>query len=134
MSRVTLDEILDERVTTPLKLLLTGLDGATGLDATALDTITITHYEETTERVINGCLRRSVKNANGGVLYAAAQTDGAGNVYNVQITLGVADMVVLTGGESESHVALIEYTWTEGGETKYGKAEVEFVVRNLVKV
>ena len=78
----------------------------------AIGTMTLTLYDWATDTVINSRLDQSVLNVNGGTLHP---TSGA-----FTLRLGGADNPILTPaglapGQTETHVALLEATWSSGG-------------------
>ena len=78
----------------------------------AIGTMTLTLYDLATDTVINGRLDASVLNTGGGTLHP---TSGA-----FTLRLGGADNPILqpaglAPGQTETHVALLEATWSSGG-------------------
>jgi len=123
--RTTISETQPEKATRYLSCTITDIDGVTPLanaDSILL-TLTLTLYEARTGSIINTCAVRNILNANGGVVTSA----GA-----LTVRLDAADMACLTSGASETHIALLEWTW--GSPVKAGKHEIAFTVANLLKV
>ena len=81
---------------------LTELDGVTPVPGSSLSALVVTVYEARSGVVINACRDRNILNANGGVI------DDLGVL---QLRLDAADMAIVGTGTTESHVALVEWTW-----------------------
>lgn len=98
---------------------------ATPVQLTKADILTIklTLFAGTT--IINSRNAQSVLDANGGTL----ATDGT-----LTIALDPADQVIvdtmLTAGQTETHVARLDWTWSDGS-TRTGRAEYTFKVEKL---
>ena len=124
-TRTTLTDAKAEKATAWLSATITDDDGVTPLaDADEeLDTLTMLLYESRAGTLINMTSARDVLNANG----ATVSSDGA-----LLVRLDPADMVMLSTSSQEVHIALFEWMW--GNPAKYGKHEVAFPVKNLVKV
>jgi len=134
MTSTTIADPKAEKATALLKITLTDADGVTpllDLDS-ILVTTKVTLYEKKTGTIINSRTAQSILNTNGGTVYAALQTDAAGNTYNLLLRLDPDDMIIILGAKSEEHVALISWTW--GSPLKTGHYEVVFTVNNLLKV
>jgi hypothetical protein len=119
-TRTTLTTEFAERATARLTCTLTEEDGVTGFQPT---TLVLTLYDDRTGAIINSREALNVLNANIGTV----SSEGA-----VALLFTPADMAVVGGVPYETHVALLEWTWSGG--TKAGRHEIVFVVRNLAKV
>jgi hypothetical protein len=78
----------------------------------ALGTMTLTLYDLATDAIINSRDGQNILNLNGGTF---APTSGA-----FELTLGSADNPIVTPaaipvGQTETHIALLESTWSGGG-------------------
>lgn len=94
------------------------------VDTSQLFTVTLSLYEASTKQTINGRNGVDIKNANGGSFNATGL---------LTLTLSDADnVIVLPARASESHVALISWTWASGAKT--GRKELHFTVPNQPKV
>lgn len=79
--------------------------------AASLSAFTLTLYDRATDTIINSRNAQSVLNTNGGTLHA---TSGA-----FTLTLSSDDNPILStslaAGRTETHIALLEATWSGGG-------------------
>jgi len=92
----------------------------------ALDTLTLTYYQEYTEEIINAREGQSVHNANGVTL----DDDG-----NLVWRLRPEDLVILDDNlRHEPHIALFEFSYAGPQGTEFNKHRVRFLVQNLSKV
>lgn len=132
--RTTLLDVYAEQATALLRATLTDTDGVTALPNASgvLLGLTLTLYEASTGALVNACLGRDVLGTHGGTVYDTLQTDASGNTYNLEVRLDAADMVFVTSGPTEWHVALLAWWW--GTTRKDGKHEVAFQVANMAKV
>lgn len=94
----------------------------------SIDTITLTFYDQRTGGIINTRNAQNIKNANNVTIHA---TSGL-----LTWTLQVADTTLVTTAdfledETEEHVALIEWTLTNG---KRGKHIERFQIVQVLKV
>lgn len=104
---------------------------AVAVASAAISTVTLTLYNESDDAIINS--RNDQDILGGGV--------GANNV---SITAGGSalwvmqpeDNVMMSSGELETHVALIEWNWDpgDGNGERSGKEEIRFLVENLTYV
>lgn len=134
-ARTTLSGQYAEGSTMNLLIIITDVDGVTPLGnaALVLTALTLTLFESLTDAIINTCNKRSILNANGGLVYNTLQTDPNGNQYNILVQLSIDDMKCLGPNKNEGHVALIEWTWGTN-PVKGGKHEIAFSVANFTKV
>lgn len=117
-----IDHALPELKTSKLTAKLQDENGV-GLPVGQITALTLTLYDQKTGTVVNGRDKQSILGVNGG------SVDGSGNL---ALELAPADMALVDAGLSmETHVALIEWTYTGG---KKGAHEVVFRVDNLAKV
>jgi hypothetical protein len=123
--RTTLTDPVAEKATAFLSATITDVDGVTPLASadSVLTTLTMTLYLGRVGIVINSRSAQSIRNENGGTV------DSAGAL---TIRLDPLDMIIVSGKQSETHIALIEWTW--GSPLKSGKHEIAFTVTNLLKV
>lgn len=92
----------------------------------ALDSLTLTYYQEYTEAIINARTGQSVHNANGVTL----DDDG-----NLVWRLRPEDLVILDDElHQEPHLALFEFSYAGPEGPQFGKHRVRFLVTNLSKV
>ena len=124
--RTVVPGLFAEGASAVLSATLLDVDGITpvaGADS-VFDTLTMTLYELRSGTAVNATATlRNILNANGGTVGA----DGS-----LSIVLAPSDMVCLSAGSSEAHLALIEGTW--GNPSKAIKHEIVFTVANLLKV
>lgn len=117
-------EVLER--TTP-RYYATLVDNTTGqqvLSAANLTTITLTLYDKKTGNILNGRNKQNVLNTNNVTIDSAGQL-----VWELQ----PADLAIVnTNNTNESHIALFEWSWSQG--TKFGKREVDVAIRNLTNV
>lgn len=100
-------------------------DAEVAIPAASLNTLTLTLYVlDADKTIINSVTAVNILNTGRG----AVDSNG-----NLTITLTAADNQIVTATRNtETHVALIE--WTYDGGTKYGRHEFEFRVQNMSKV
>lgn len=91
-----------------------GLDGVAIVKA-SLATLTVTLYDRATLAVINSRSAQNVKDANNGTV----ATDGT-----LTLRLGASDNVIVGAsvsvGALEEHVVRLQWTWSDGVETRNG--------------
>ena len=96
------------------------------VSGSALDSLTVTFYQEYTRVIVNGRDKQHVLQANG------ITVDDAGLL---TWPLEVGDTEILDDAlEHEPHRALFEFSYAGANGPKYGKHEVRFLVKNLEKV
>jgi hypothetical protein len=124
-TRTTITDPKPEKATSVLAFTITDTDGVTPLASadSVLTTLAMTLYLDRFGTIINSRTAQSVLNLNGGTVDSA----GAGAV-----RLDPLDMIIVSGKQTECHIALIEWTW--GSPLKSGKHEIAFYVTNLLKV
>ena len=125
MPRTVIIPALDEG-TTPRILGTLVDDREVPLAASVLEALTLTLYSLSDPMVpiINGRNKQNVLNTNG----VTVDANGA-FVWEIE----AADLVILNDALTvEKRLALFEWTWALG--QKSGKQEIEFRVKNLVKV
>jgi hypothetical protein len=114
-----------ERATVRLTTTLRDLDEQPLL-LSAIDTVTLTLYNDRTGEIVNGRLRDDIKNSNGGTV-----SSGGG----LTLRLDPEDTVIIDDEKaSELRVAQILWTWTEDSVEHQGTAEIAFIVRNLQQI
>jgi hypothetical protein len=123
--RTTIASPMPEKTTGMLSATIADVDGVTPLASadTVLTTLTLTLYLDRVGTVINSRSAQDILNAHGGAV------DSAGAL---TIRLDPLDMIIVSGKQTELHIALIEWTW--GSPLKSGKHEIAFTVTNLLKV
>lgn len=97
-------------------------DGAT---VSSLTTLTLTLYDKASDLVINSRTNQNILNANGSSFSSGVFT----------IELDGSDSVIkgngLSKGQTETHVARVTWTYSDGDSTRTGMEEYEFPVQKL---
>lgn len=106
------------------------------VDMTAVDSLTLTVWDEITGTPLNGRAEQDVKNANGVTCYATAQTatiKGVTVTYNIKWPLVEAEMVIVNDAHvrEQRHATFIA-KWSSS--TKRKTEDVVWTVENLRKV
>lgn len=117
--QTTITETVPEQVS----VRITGVikdEAGNGVPGANLTTLTLTLYDSSTESIINSRNDSDINGVNGG------SVDASGNLV---MKLSPADNALIGTGDSEKHIALIEWTYNAGADT--GRAEVIFTVANL---
>lgn len=117
--QTTITETVPEQVS----VRITGVikdEAGNGVPGANLTTLTLTLYDSSTESIINSRNDSDINGVNGG------SVDASGNLV---MKLSPADNALIGTGDSEKHIALIEWTYNSGADT--GRAEVIFTVANL---
>jgi hypothetical protein len=105
------------------------------LDMTAVDSFTLSLYEESTEAIVNARSTQDVKNLNGVSVYATAQSvtiDGVAISYNVKWPTLILDNAIVGTRSLEKHIGVFTTIWASG--TKRDDHEMSWLIRNLKKV
>ncbi len=96
------------------------------IPAGSLDSVVATIYDEKSGEILNSRDHVDVLNTNGG----SVDVNGV-----LALRLDPEDMVIVNDARaSELHICLLEWEWTAGFVTFYGKAEIAFTVKNLAQV
>ena len=93
------------------------------IDGTALDSLTLTAYDQASGTILNSRNAQNVKNANGVTITAQGV---------LSWTLAPADNAIVGSAAIERHVALFRATWASG--LKQCPHELTWHVRNLTKM
>ncbi len=100
--------------------------GTVPLDKDAILTMLLTLYNKCDSTIINGRDAENAKDANGHTITEAGVLTGRfGPLDNIIVSSDVAEMQV------ETHVVLLEWTWSDGVLTRTGIEELEFHVKKL---
>lgn len=123
------ERTMNEKTTGTYTAYLEDADGVV-LPLSAILTVTLTLYDKPTGTIINSRNAQSVLNANNCTVHA---TSGL-LTWAVQVLDTTLVSTTLAPGELEEHVYLFSWTYTASAETKTGRHESSFMVRNLLKV
>lgn len=116
-------EVVDESTTPEIFATLVGLTDE-AIPGSALDTLTLTYYQEYTQVIINGRNAQNVLQANG------VTVDGAGKLLWKMTAL---DTVILNDSlETEPHIAHFVFTYTSD-TPKVGSVTIRIPVANILR-
>jgi len=123
--RYRLATLIPEEATAIITATVRDLDDV-GIPAASLDSLVVTLYDDLSDDIINTRDAQDILNANGGTVNSAG---------GLTLRLDPADTVIVDDAQDvETHVALLEWQWTEDSIVYYGKQEIAHKVKNLEQV